>query len=118
MVKNEDICEARTIHPEKIGLARENSLGEDEINRVSRTFKAMGDPTRMRILWAIGSQEMCVCDLAATLDVTESAVSHQLRTLRHLDLVARRREGTILYYRLNDHHVSQLMELALEHIRE
>ena len=118
MEKNVDICDARTIHPEKIHLARESALGGDEIQRLSRTFKAMGDPTRMKILWALGNQEMCVCDLAATLDVTESAVSHQLRTLRHLDLVARRREGTILHYRLNDHHVSQLLELALEHVRE
>ena len=118
MIKNDDRCEARTIHQDKIDIARDGSLGPAEIDRVSRTFKAMGDPTRMKILWALGNQEMCVCDLAATLDVTESAVSHQLRTLRHLDLVARRREGTILHYRLNDHHVSQLLELALEHVRE
>ena len=118
MAKNADLCDARTVHPEKIALAKENSLKEGEINRLTRTFKAMGDPTRMRILWALGNQELCVCDLAATLGVSESAVSHQLRTLRNLDLVANRREGTVLYYSLNDHHVSQLMELALEHVRE
>ncbi len=118
MNTNEDLCEARVIHREKIDQARKGSLDPVEIDRISRTFKAMGDPTRMRILWALGSQEMCVCDLAATLGITESAVSHQLRTLRHLDLVTRRREGTILYYRLNDHHVSQLMDVALEHVRE
>jgi DNA-binding transcriptional ArsR family regulator len=118
MSRNDDLCDARVIHPEKIDQARENSLDPVEIDRVSRTFKAMGDPTRLRVLWALGSQEMCVCDLAATLRITESAVSHQLRTLRHLDLVTRRREGTILYYRLNDHHVSLLMDVALEHVRE
>jgi DNA-binding transcriptional ArsR family regulator len=118
MSKNDDRCDARIIHQDKIDLEREGSLEPEEIVRLSRTFKVMGDPTRMKILWALGNQEMCVCDLAAILDVTESAVSHQLRTLRHLDLVARRREGTILYYRLNDNHVSQLLELALEHVRE
>ena len=85
---------------------------------MTRTFKAMGDPTRLKILWALELGEMCVCDLAALLEITESAISHQLRILRHLDLVTNRREGTILYYRLNDHHVSQLINLALEHVRE
>jgi DNA-binding transcriptional ArsR family regulator len=113
-----DLCDVRTIHQDRISMARESSLEESEIQKLSRTFKAMGDPSRMKILWALGSQEMCVCDLAAVLDISESAVSHQLRTLRHLDLVSRRREGTVLYYSLNDHHVSQLMELALEHVRE
>jgi DNA-binding transcriptional ArsR family regulator len=69
-------------------------------------------------LWALEKQEMCVCDLAAMLDVTESAVSHQLRLLRTLRLVVNRREGTILYYQLADEHVSQLIDIALEHIKE
>ncbi|MDF1536493.1 MAG: metalloregulator ArsR/SmtB family transcription factor [bacterium] len=115
---NVDLCEARVIHPERINRARGGSLDPLEIARVSRIFKAMGDPTRLRILWALGSQELCVCDLAATLWLSESATSHQLRNLRHLDLVTSRREGTILYYRLNDHHVRQLMGVALEHVRE
>ena len=78
----------------------------------------MGDPTRMKILWALELGEMCVCDIAAFLGITESAVSHQLRTLRQLELVTNRRDGTVLYYRLNDEHVSQLIAVALEHVRE
>ncbi|UCG39740.1 MAG: helix-turn-helix transcriptional regulator [bacterium] len=78
----------------------------------------MGDPTRLKILWALQGAEMCVCDIAAYLGATESAISHQLRNLRVLDLVANRREGTILYYRLNDDHVSDLLKVALEHVRE
>ena len=118
MAKLPDLCETRVIHEEKIDKARENSLGVGDVDLVTRTFKAMGDPTRLRILWALQLGELCVCDLAALLDVSESAVSHQLRTLRHLDLVTNRREGTILYYRLNDEHVSQLINMALEHVRE
>ena len=63
MAKNADLCDARTVHPEKIALAKKCSLEESEINLLTRTFKAMGDPTRMRILWALGNQELCVCDL-------------------------------------------------------
>jgi DNA-binding transcriptional ArsR family regulator len=118
MTERADLCGSRVIHEEKIERARLNALGSDDINCVTRTFKAMGDPTRLRILWAIELGEMCVCDIAAFLGITESAISHQLRILRHLELVTNRREGTILYYRLNDHHVSQLINLALEHVRE
>ena len=113
-----DLCQSRVIHREKIERAGSYALGWDDINCVTRIFKAMGDPTRLKILWALELGEMCVCDIAAHLEISESAVSHQLRTLRHLDLVTNRREGTILYYRLNDHHVSQLINLALEHVRE
>lgn len=113
-----DQCGSRVIHEEKIERARLNALGAGEISRVAGIFKAMGDPTRMKILWALELGEMCVCDIAAHLGITESAVSHQLRTLRHLELVANRREGTILYYRINDRCVSRLMNLALTHVRE
>lgn len=118
MAEQTDLCGSRVIHEEKVERARLNALGSQDINRVTRTFKAMGDPTRLRILWALELGEMCVCDIAALLRITESAVSHQLRILRHLELVANRRERTILYYRLNDHHISQLINLALEHVRE
>ena len=118
MSKPSDLCEIRVIHEEKIKQARDKALGVGDVDLVTRTFKAMGDPSRLRILWALQPGELCVCDLAALLEITESAVSHQLRILRHLDLVINRRDGTILYYRLNDHHVSQLINMALEHVRE
>jgi DNA-binding transcriptional ArsR family regulator len=118
MTLTSDLCGSRVIHEEKIDRARDNALGSGDVDLVTRTFKAMGDPTRLKILWALSLGEMCVCDIAALLGISESAVSHQLRTLRLLDLVTNRREGTILHYRLNDHHVSQLINLALEHVRE
>ncbi len=87
-------------------------------DNLCQTFKALGDPSRLKILWAVEYEEMCVCDLAALLRISESAVSHQLRLLRTLRLVKNRREGTILYYRLADEHVSQLVRIAMEHISE
>ena len=111
-------CDCRTIHRERVEKARETSLSPEETADIVQFFKAMGDAGRMRILRALLESEMCVCDLAALLEVTESAISHQLRILRQLKLVANRREGPILYYRLNDGHVRQLIDVALEHIRE
>lgn len=113
-----DTCECRIIHDEKVEEARQRALDDTATDELCQTFKALGDPSRLKILWALNHQEMCVCDIAAFLGITESAVSHQLRLLRTLRLVKNRRAGTILYYRLADDHVSQLVSIALEHIQE
>ena len=113
-----DLCDCRVIHEDKVNRAREASLSAEITENICQTFKALGDNTRLKILWALAKQEMCVCDLAAMLDVSESAVSHQLRLLRTLRLVTNRRQGTILYYSLADDHVSQLIQVALEHVNE
>jgi DNA-binding transcriptional ArsR family regulator len=113
-----DKCDCRIIHDDKVNEARLKALGDLAIEDICQTFKALGDVSRIKILWALEHQEMCVCDLAALLGITESGVSHQLRLLRTLRLVKNRREGTILYYRLADDHVSQLVSIALEHIQE
>ena len=81
-------------------------------------FKAMADPGRVQILMALDVQEMCVCDLAALLGVSESAASHQMRILRTMNLVKNRREGQVLYYRLVDDHVMQLVRVARDHVSE
>ena len=111
-------CDCRCIHQERVQAAREHALPSRENEQLAALFKAMGDPNRLRILWALDCEEMCVCDLALFVGVSESAVSHQLRQLRPLQLVSNRREGPVLYYRLNDSHVSSLIHLALEHLRE
>ena len=111
-------CDCRTIHQERVEKARKTGLPPEEKDDIVQLFKAMGEGGRMRILLALQEGEMCVCDLAVLLEVSESAISHQLRILRQLKLVAYRREGPILYYRLNDDHVRQLIDVALEHIRE
>lgn len=118
MANSKDLCDCRVIHLDKVTRAREDAMANEIAENLCQTFKALGDNTRLSILWALEKQEMCVCDLAAMLDVTESAVSHQLRFLRTLRLVTNRREGTILYYSLADDHVSQLIQVALEHVQE
>ena len=118
MKHEKDNCDCRIIHDDKVREARQRALGISATENLCQTFKALGDPSRLKILWALEYQEMCVCDLAVLLGITESAVSHQLRLLRTLRLVKNRRDGTILYYRLTDEHVSQLVRIALEHIQE
>ena len=113
-----DACESRIIHIDKVQRAKEKDLGYDELEELSQFLKTFADPNRLRILMALNNEEMCVCDIAAFLGVSESAVSHQLRFLRTSKLVKNRREGTILYYSLDDHHVSKIISSGLEHIRE
>ena len=113
-----DRCQCRIVHDQQVEKAKNEALPPAEIERLAQFFKAFADPTRLKILRALHEEEMCVCDLAAFLGVSESAVSHQLRLLRQMALVANRREGPVLYYHLTDAHVSQLVLVALEHIRE
>ena len=86
--------------------------------RLADLFKVLGDPTRVRILWALSLHEMCVCELAKSLDMSQSMVSHQLRLLRNARLVRGRREGRSIYYSLADAHVSLLFSQGLEHVQE
>ena len=118
VVQIEDRCQIRCIHQERVAQALASAPATSECDGLAQLFKAMGDCGRLRILQALAEEEMCVCDLARYLGVSESAVSHQLRLLRQLRLVANRREGPVLYYRLADQHVSQLIRLGLEHVRE
>jgi DNA-binding transcriptional ArsR family regulator len=113
-----ETCLCRIIHDDRVKKARRAALPPREQEKLANLFKAMGDPTRLRILLALEQGEMCVCDLAAYLEISESAVSHQLRMLRQLYLVANRREGPILYYSLNDEHIARLLAIGLEHVRE
>jgi DNA-binding transcriptional ArsR family regulator len=105
---NGDSCVSRIVHQEKVDLARSQDLDPGKVEQLCQLFKAFSEPGRLRILHALLLQEMCVCDLAALLNVSESAVSHQLRLLRTMGLVVNRREGTVLYYRPAN---SRLMEL-------
>ena len=118
IMDEQDLCSVRCIHTERIAAARAGGLPAREYEAMVVLFKAMGDANRLRILWALHDGEMCVCDLAAALECSESAISHQLRLLRQTALVTNRRQGQVLYYRLNDDHVHTLIHMALEHVRE
>ena len=114
----EDGCLVRVVHLDRVEKARREIISERELDRLSLTYKVLGDPNRLKIVMALRSSEMCVCDLAAFTGLSESAVSHQLRRLKDLALVKSRRDGQIIYYALDDAHVSGLLEVGLEHVRE
>ncbi len=116
VANNEELCACRVIHQERVERAKRGVLAVGKIEEIALLFKAISDPGRIKILLALEHGEMCVCDLAAFLGVTESAVSHQLRTLRQLKLVANRREGAVLYYRLNKKIANELLATAVKHI--
>jgi ArsR family transcriptional regulator len=119
MATNESYtCQVRALHEEEVELARAFTLPDDEVTEMARLFKVLGDPTRTRILRALRSGELCVCDISHVLDMSISSVSHQLRVLRQQNLVKYRKEGKIVFYTLADPHVLALHETALEHVRE
>ncbi|MBC8588559.1 ArsR/SmtB family transcription factor [Paratissierella segnis] len=90
---------------------------EKDIEFLSTTFKAMSDPTRLKIIYALSKSSLCVCDIASILDMTQSAISHHLRILRDLNLVKSKREGKLVIYSLDDEHVLGILELGLVHAK-
>jgi DNA-binding transcriptional ArsR family regulator len=110
-------CEVNLIHEDQVHAARAGLLEDAAAANLAETFGALADPTRLRIISALSTGELCVCDLAAVLGMSQSAVSHQLRFLRALRLVRGRKEGRIVYYNLDDEHIRDLYQRGLEHIR-
>jgi DNA-binding transcriptional ArsR family regulator len=110
------VCDDRIVHVDAVRAARTVLPPVDKLAGVAALFGALADPTRIRIVAALAARELCVCDLAATLGVSESAVSHQLRLLRARGLVRTRRDGRLVYYALDDDHVSSLYGAALDHV--
>lgn len=116
-VEGLDGCVVSAVHPERVRLATDNAPGAEELARVSAVFKLLGDPTRARLLYALLEVgELCVCDLAAATASTETTVSQALRLLRASGVVAGRREGRNVFYRLSDAHVRLLLDVTREHI--
>jgi ArsR family transcriptional regulator len=111
-------CQIRHINRENVAKAKEVVPESNEIQGLADMFKALGDPTRLKIVTALVAVELCVCDLSAVCGLSESAVSHQLRILRNLRIVKYRRDGKIVYYRLDDDHVESLVRQSLAHIFE
>ncbi len=112
-----DSCPVRCVHPDKVGATRAQLLSMEEAAQLSQVFKLLADPARARILYALlEAGELCVCDLAATVSVPETSVSQALRLLRTAGIVRNRREGRIIYYRLDDAHVRLLLDLSRAHL--
>lgn len=113
-----DRCEVNCIHESTVKEVRLQMITEDISQSLAEIFKTLGDSTRVKMLFALMYRELCVCDLAAVIGVSESAVSHQLRLLRTQKLVKFRRDGKVMYYSLADNHVEKLFEQGLEHVTE
>jgi len=109
-------CAVTYVHKERVQAALPHLLDDQAAGRLSETFKALSDPTRVRIVSLLSETELCVCDLSAALGMGQSAVSHQLRTLRDLHLVRWRREGRQIFYTLDDDHVADLFRRGVEHV--
>jgi ArsR family transcriptional regulator len=116
--KNSAICDCDVIHAEVVEEVNRHMPEDEKLYDLADFFKIFGDSTRIKILWALDSNEMCVCDLAVLLNMTKSAISHQLKTLRQEKLVKYRRDGKNAFYSLQDEHVKNLLEIGLEHIEE
>lgn len=113
-----DVCQIRCIHQDSVNRAIEGRTDDGVLEEAARLMGVISDPTRLKIMDALRLGELCVCDLAAVLGMSVSAVSHQLRLLRTSRLVRGRRDGKIIFYTIHDEHVEKLMDMALDHCRQ
>jgi len=111
-------CDCDIIHDDIISRVREQTPPEETLYDLAELFKVFGDSTRVRILSALFVSEMCVCDIAKLLGMTQSAISHQLRILKQARLVKNRKDGKTVYYSLDDEHIKNIFDQGLEHLRE
>lgn len=118
MSQKEDVCSCTIIHEDIVQAVSNQILSQDVSTKLGELFKVFGDSTRIRLLHALKCSEMCVCDLAACLGMTHSAISHQLRVLKAYNLVKARKQGKVVYYTLADSHVIALLDTGLEHVNE
>lgn len=118
MPKKDEICESELIHEDLVKKVKATFPKDEMIFDLADFYKIFGDTTRVKILYALDKSELCVCDIAALLEMTISAVSHQLKILRDSNLVKTRREGKVIYYSLADEHVQEIIECGMEHISE
>jgi len=113
-----DACEIEFIDEARVKQVRKAMKSPEAVSALAETFKILGDPTRVRIAFSLAREELCVCDLANLLGVSQSAVSHSLRALRQMRLVKFRKEGKIAYYTLDDEHIAHLLDEGFRHVED
>ncbi|MEW8993633.1 metalloregulator ArsR/SmtB family transcription factor [Clostridium sp.] len=114
----EEVCMQACIHDEVIDKLKDKTLSDNTVEELSNLFKSMADPTRVKILNILLNTEACVCDIAALTNMTQSAISHQLRVLKLARIVKSRKDGKIVYYSLDDDHVKDIFYKGLSHVNE
>ena len=117
-IEHSEVCDCQQIHPGAVSLARAKMPDEDAVYEVAELFKVFGDTTRMKILYVLFEQELCVSDMAEVLGISQSAISHQLRLIKSARLIKSRREGKTVFYSLADDHVTTIIGMAKEHLEE
>lgn len=113
-----EVCQGHCLHDEVLNEAREEEPSDEMLADLADLFKVFGDSTRIKIIYALFEREMCVCDIAELLGMTQSAISHQLRVLKNSRLVKFKKEGKTVYYSLDDEHVNRIFDCGLSHIKE
>lgn len=116
--RHEECCDEKKVHSELVNSVEMNMPDEESLYDLAELFKVFGDTTRIKILYTLFKSEMCVCDIAEILSMTQSAISHQLKVLKQAKLIKNRREGKQVIYSLDDSHISNIISLGLEHIME
>ena len=112
----EEVCDCNIIHKETVLSTKKKMLNDNMFDKVGTFFKVVGDDTRLRILYALDNNEMCVCDIANLLNMTKSSISHQLKILKDHGLVKSRKSGKEVFYMLDDLHVASVIEVATKHV--
>lgn len=114
----EDICEINTIHQDIVNNVKKVMPKDDLIYDLAEFYKVFADSTRMKIIYALMENELCVCDIAVIVGTTQSAISHQLRILKQAKLVKYKKDGKVVYYSLDDEHIAEIVKKGREHIEE
>ena len=115
---NIEVCQDYCIHEDRIEAVKKDKPTEEMVYDLAELFKVFGDVTRVKIIYALLEREMCVCDIANLLEMTQSAISHQLRVLKKARLVKFRKEGKTVFYSLDDDHITKIFDYGLHHIEE
>lgn len=113
-----EVCDCNELHKDLLNIVNDRMPVEESLNDLAELFKVFGDTTRIRILFVLFEAEVCVCDLAEALNMTQSAVSHQLKVLKQAKLVKNRREGKSIFYSLADDHVRAIIAQGMDHVEE
>ena len=117
-IGNAECCEYIHVHEDVVNEVKKQIPQEESLDDLADFFRIFGDSTRIKILYVLLCSEMCVCDIAKLLQMTQSAISHQLRVLKQMDLVKNRRDGKTIFYSLSDGHIKTILSQGLEHIEE
>ena len=113
-----ELCDVKYIHEERVKEAKKSLISSERVEEITQFYKLLGDPTRLKICLALTKISLCVCDLSMLLEMTDSAISHQLRLLKQAHILKSEKKGKMVYYSLADHHVYEIVMITKAHLEE